>query len=95
MEWPKNLESALAAMPAGRQLQIEFSFNLFNPRQKLMYVRCVDPVYPRRRPVNLLPGPVVDESIPDMLRTLARAVEQAAEMATENAESDRTGQPGT
>jgi hypothetical protein len=70
-----SLEDALRALPAGRHLQIELSYNLFNSDQKLMHLRHIDPVNPRRKPVDLLGAVIVGESHAELLRSLAGALD--------------------
>jgi hypothetical protein len=70
-----SLEDALRALPVGRHIQIELSYNLLNPSQKLMHVRHIDPANPRRKPVDLLGAVVVGESPAGLLRSLAGALD--------------------
>jgi hypothetical protein len=73
----ETLEDAIKALPEGRHLQIELSYNLFNSAQKLMHVRHIDPVNPRRKAVDLLGCVVIGESHAELLRSLAVAIELA------------------
>lgn len=70
-----SLEDALRAVPEGRQLQVELSYNLFNSEQKLMHVRHIDPVNPGRKAVDVLGAVIVGESHAEMLRSLAGALD--------------------
>jgi hypothetical protein len=79
-EWPETLEDALGGVPAGFSLRLDTSFNLLNSKQKLLYLTAVDPAFPRRKPVQLLPGPVVGDSLPELLESVASALRRVEEI---------------
>jgi len=64
-----------------RNLLLTLATNLFTG-YPLLYVESIDPQFPRRKPVRVLPGPVLPpdgEGWPALLRMLADIIEGTAE----------------
>lgn len=72
-----------AAEDPSRNLLLTLGTNLFGG-QKLVYVETVDPFYPRRKPLRVVPGPLLPpdgEGWPSLLRMLADIIEGTVECA--------------
>jgi hypothetical protein len=70
-----------AAEDPSKNLLLTLGTNLFGG-QKMVYVETIDPLNPRRKPVRVVPGPLLPpdgEGWPSLLRMLADIIEGTVE----------------